>query len=75
MEIVRLEGQNLTEEHWNTLEHITLEGTKLKIKARFSSHEVDLRKLEPKEINQVKDSIVRQNFDNRFGIKFTSPTD
>jgi hypothetical protein len=43
----------------------------MKIKARFSSHEINLRKLELEEVPQMKVSLVHHNFDDRFEIKFT----
>ena len=43
----------------------------MKIKARFSSHEINLQKLEREEVEQMKESLVHHNFDDRFEIKFT----
>ncbi len=55
----------------NVLECVTFDENVMKIKARFSSHEINLRRVEPEEIEQMKESLVRHNFDDRFEIKFT----
>lgn len=70
---VSLENEDLTEEEqfMNTLERVAFDGSVLRIKALFSDHEIDLRKLEIKEIEQIKDSLARHNFDGRFEVKFT----
>jgi len=68
---VSLEGENLANEHLNTLECITFDAQVLKIKARFSSYEIDLRKIELEEIEKIKKSLVLHNYDERFEVKFT----
>lgn len=68
---VSLCGNELPEEHLNTLESVFVKGTVLDIKARFSSHQLDLRKISSDEIGQIFDSLKRHNFDNRFTVKFT----
>ena len=68
---VSLEGYDFAEEHLNTLECVTFDETIMKIKARFSSHVIDLRKLELEEIEQIKEALIHHNFDERFEIKFT----
>ena len=68
---VSLEGYDIAEEHLNTLECVTFDETIMKIKARFSSHVIDLRKLELEEIEQIKEALIHHNFDERFEIKFT----
>jgi hypothetical protein len=67
---VSLEGSDITEDHINTLESVTFDENVMKIKARFSSHEINLRKLELEEVTQMKESLVHHNFDDRFEIKF-----
>jgi len=59
------------EEHMNTLECVTFDEKIMKITARFSSHEINLRKLQLEEIDQIKESLIKHNFDDRFEIKFT----
>jgi hypothetical protein len=68
---VSLESSDIAEMHINTLKSVTFDENVMKIKARFSSHEINLRKLESEEIEQMKESLVRHNFDDRFEIKFT----
>jgi hypothetical protein len=68
---VILEGEDLDEEYINTLECVTFDATILRIKSRFSYHELDLRKLQTEEIEQIKESLTRHNFDDRFEVKFT----
>ena len=62
---------DITEEHMNTLKCVTFDEKIMKITARFSSHEINLRKLQLEEIDQIKESLVKHNFDDRFEIKFT----
>ncbi len=62
---------DIAEEHMNTLECVTFDEKIMKITARFSSHEINLRKLQLEEIDQIKESLVKHNFDDRFEIKFT----
>ncbi|RJG35981.1 hypothetical protein [Motilimonas pumila] len=68
---VSLEGSDIAEVHINTLESVTFNENVMKIKARFSSHEINLRKIESKEVEQMKESLMHHNFDDRFKIKFT----
>ena len=69
--IVSLEGDELDDEHLNTLESFEIDTPLLKIKSRFRSYEVDAQILEAEEIEQIKRSLARQNFDNRFEVLFT----
>lgn len=66
---VSLEGSDITEVHINTLERVTFNENVMKIKARFSSHEINLRKIECEEVEQMKESLVHHNFDGRFEIR------
>jgi hypothetical protein len=68
---VSLEGNDFAEEHLNTLECVTFDETIMKIKARFTSHVIDLRKLELEEIEQIKEALTHHNFDEKFEIIFT----
>ena len=68
---VSLEGSDIPEFHINTLVSVTFDENVMKIKARFSYHEINLRKLELEEVTQMKESLVHHNFDDRFEIKFT----
>jgi hypothetical protein len=68
---VSLEGNDFAEEHLNTLECVTFDETIIKIKARFTSHVIDLRKLELEEIEQIKEALTHHNFDEKFKIIFT----
>lgn len=68
---VSLEGNEHTEEYLNTLKSVLFRGTVMKIKARFSSYQIDLRKISGEEIDQIGESLKHHNFDNRFTIKFT----
>lgn len=68
---VSFEGDHLEEEHLNTLECFEFEIPVLRIKSRFRSYEIDARKLEPEEFEQIKKSLARQNYDDRFEVKFT----
>ena len=68
---VSLEGSDIAEVHLNVLERVTFDENVMKIKARFSSHEINLRKVEREEVEQMKESLVRHNFDDRFVIEFT----
>lgn len=68
---VSLEDSDIAEVHTNTLECVTFDENVMKIKARFSSHKINLRKLEREEVEQMKESLVHHNFDDRFEIKFT----
>lgn len=68
---VSLEDNDIAEEYINTLVCVTFDGNVMKIKARFSYHEINLRKLELEEIEIMKKSLVHHNFDDRFEIKFT----
>jgi len=67
---VSLEDLDIAEEHMNTLEYVTFDEKIMKITARFSSHEINLRKLKLEEIDQIKESLIKHNFDDRFEIKF-----
>jgi len=67
---VSLEGDNLEEEHLNTLEHFEFDIPVLRIKSRFRSYEIDVHRLRPGEIEQIKKSLARQNYDGRFEIVF-----
>ncbi len=68
---VSLEGSDITEVHLNVLEQVTFDENVMKIKARFSSHEINLRKVEREQVEKMKESLMRHNFDDRFKIKFT----
>jgi hypothetical protein len=68
---VSLEGNDLAKEYINTLECVTFVDKIMKIKARFSYHEIDLRKIEIEDIESIKESLVNHNFDDRFEIKLT----
>ena len=67
---VSLEGDNLADENINTLECITFDANVLKIKARFSYYEIDLRKIDLEEVEKIKKSLVLHNYDKRFDVKF-----
>jgi hypothetical protein len=54
-----------------TVSFMDIDETIMKIKARFSSHVIDLRKLEVVEIEQIKEALIHHNFDERFEIIFT----
>jgi len=43
----------------------------MKIKASFSYHEIDLRKIQLEEIDQIKESLAHHNYDDRFEIILT----
>ncbi len=43
----------------------------LRIKSRFCSYEIDAKRLEPEEFEQIKKSLARQNYDGRFEVIFT----
>lgn len=68
---VSLEGDDIADEHLNTLVCVTFDENVMKIVARFSSYVIDLRKLEVKEIEQIKEALTHHNFDEKFEIKFT----
>lgn len=68
---VSLEGNDLADEHLNTLESVLVKGNVMKITARYSSHEIDLRKISSEEIEHIRDSLQLHNFDDKFTIKFT----
>lgn len=70
---VSLEGLdiNINEEYMNTLECVSFDEKIMKITARFSSHEINLRKLQREEIDKIKKSLIKHNFDDRFEIKCT----
>ena len=68
---VSLEGDELDEEHLNTLECFELDAHVMRIKTRFRAYEIDGRNLEPEEFRQLKKSLARQNHDGRFEIRFT----
>ncbi len=68
---VSLEGNDIPEVHINTLQSITFDKNVMKIIARFSSHEINLRKIEHKEVERMKASLTLHNFDDSFEIKFT----
>ena len=59
-------------EYINTLICITFGTNIMKIKARFTSHELYLGRLSQEDIKQIKASLVKHNFDNKFEIKFAS---
>jgi len=65
---VSLEGDYLEEEHLNTLERFEFNMPVLKIKSRFRSYEIDAHRLEPREFEQIKEALARQNYDGRFEI-------
>jgi hypothetical protein len=67
---VSLEGEQHDEEYLNMLECFEFDGSVLRIKSRFSLYEIDARRLEPAEFEQIKKSLARQNYDDRFEIKF-----
>ncbi len=67
---VSLEGEDLENDYINTLKCVTFDSTILKIKSRFSFYEIDLHKLQTKEVEQTKKAIIRHNFDDRFEVKF-----
>lgn len=68
---VSLEGDQLDEEHLNTLECFEFNVPVLRIKSRFRSYELDAQNLEAEELEQLTESLARQNYDSRFEIKFT----
>ena len=68
---VSLEGDQLDEEHLNTLECFEFDVPVLRIKSRFRSYEIDARNLEAEEFERIKKSLARQNYDGRFEVKFT----
>ncbi len=68
---VSLEGDELEEEHLNTLERFEFDTPLLRIKSRFRSYEIDAQRLEPEEFEQIKKSLARQNYDSRFEVIFT----
>jgi len=68
---VSLEGEWLDEEHLNKLDYFEFDIPVLRIKSRFRLYEIDAKNLEPKEIEQIKKSLARHNYDNRFEIIFT----
>ena len=57
--------------YMNTLECVSFDEKIMKITARFSSHEINLRKLQREEIDKIKKSLIKHNFDDRFEIKCT----
>lgn len=68
---VSLEGDELDDEHLNTLECFEFDVPVLRIKSRFRSYEIDARNLAPEEFEQIKKSLARQNHDGRFEVKST----
>ena len=68
---VSLEGDELDDEHLNTLECFEFDVPVLRIQSRFRSYEIDARNLEPEEFEQIKKSLARQNYDGRFEVKIT----
>ncbi|MBU2883817.1 hypothetical protein KO525_19450 [Psychrosphaera sp. B3R10] len=60
---------DIEKEQMNTLEYVSFDDKVMKITARFSSHEINLRKLQVEEIDQIKESLIKHNFDDRFEIK------
>lgn len=62
---------DIDKEHRNTLECVSFDEKIMKITARFSSHEINLRKLPLEDVEQIKESLIKHNFDDRFEIKFT----
>jgi len=67
---VSLEGYDFAEGHLNILEYVTFDERIMKIDARFSSHVIDLLKLEIEDIAQIKEALTHHNFDARFEVKF-----
>ncbi|ALO35260.1 hypothetical protein CMT41_11410 [Colwellia sp. MT41] len=67
---VSLEGSDLSKEHINSLECITFDGSVIKIKARFSYHEIDLVKIDKEELKNIEKSLILHNYDERFEVKF-----
>ena len=67
---VSVEGGDLAEEFINALECVIFDGSIMKIKARFSYHEIDLRKIVKEDFEQIAVSLERHNFDDRFEVKF-----
>jgi hypothetical protein len=67
---VSLEGDELDEEHLNTLKYFEFDVPVLRMESRFRSYEIDARNLEEDEIEQIKTSLARQNYDGRFKVKF-----
>ena len=68
---VSLEGDEFDEEHLNTLECFEFDAHVMRIKTRFRSYEIDGRNLESEEFKQLKKSLARQNYDDRFETRFT----
>lgn len=68
---VSLEGDELDEEHLNTLKSFEFDEPVLRMESRFRSYEIDARNLEADEIEQIKTSLALQNYDGRFKVKFT----
>ncbi|EKY4197863.1 hypothetical protein RCQ53_005227 [Vibrio harveyi] len=64
-------GRDIPDEFSNYLESVKIDGSIINIKARFSSHQLDLRKLATEEISQIYQSLKRQNFDRKFDVQFT----
>jgi hypothetical protein len=65
---VSLEGDYLEKEHLNTLECFQIEFPILKIKSRLRSYEIDAYRLGPGDLDDLKESLARQNYDGRFEI-------
>ena len=68
---VSLEGERQDDEHLNMLECFEFDIPVLRIKSRYRLYEIDARNLEPAEFEQIKKSLARQNYDDRFEVKFT----
>lgn len=62
-------GVDLANDHLSTLECITFDDTVLKIQVRLSYHEINLRKIDLGEIEQIKTSLILHNYDERFEVK------
>lgn len=63
-------GRDILDEFSNYLEIVKFDGSIINIKARFSSHQLDLRKISSEEISQIYESLKRHNFDNKFKVQF-----
>ena len=61
--------QDKTGDDYDLLEVVRIEASRVKIKTQSSKYDLDLSRVDPAEVSEMKALFGRMNFDNRFKIE------
>lgn len=67
---VSLEGDSFDEEDFNMLHEIKIGNQKIEIGSSFRNYELDVSRIEKRDIQNMVALLKKQNYDNRFTIHF-----